>query len=102
MVCKATARIENDIVDKTPMRIRVEARSMHAVADCSGTGAIWRHHAGKILADELAQEFLFIHAVLEGFVTVDEDHGNLVSEAMTQVVVAVNVHLAPNEAASTL
>jgi hypothetical protein len=57
---------------------------------------------GKILADELAQEFLLIHAVLEGFVAVDEDHGNFVSEAMTQVVVAVNVDLAPNEAASTL
>ena len=68
----------------------------------SGTGAFGAANAWKILAGELAQEFLLIHAVLEGFVAVDEDHGNFVSEAMTQLVVAVNVHLAPNEAASTL
>jgi len=48
--------------------------------------------------DKLAQEFAFIHAVLEGLAAIDEDDRNLVGKLAAQLFVAVDVDLPPGEA----
>jgi hypothetical protein len=52
--------------------------------------------------DRTAEEVALVHAVLEGFAAVDEDHGNLVVEAAAQVFCRVNIDLAPLKAAPAL
>ena len=52
-----------------------------------------------ILARQPAQEFSFVHAILEGLVAVDEDDRDFVIELATQFAVAVNVHFPPREPA---
>src|SRR5579884_2050813 len=52
------------------------------------------------LADELSQEFLLVHVVLEGFATVDENDWNLIIELTTKIHVSVDVDLVPGEASS--
>jgi hypothetical protein len=54
------------------------------------------------LAGQLAQEFAFVHVVLEGFAAVDEDYGNLIGELAAQLIVAIDVDGAPGEAAAAL
>jgi hypothetical protein len=58
-----------------------------------------KEHTGK-LTYQLAEEFLFVHAVLKRFVAVDEDDGNLVVVEAAEFGVGVDVHLAPAEAAA--
>jgi len=47
---------------------------------------------------EFAQEFLFVHAVLEGFFAVDEDDRNFVVEAAADFFVGVDVNFLSGEA----
>jgi len=54
------------------------------------------------LVGELAQELLFIHAVLEGFAAVYEYYGNFVSELAAQVVIGVDVHFLPDKTSAAL
>jgi len=49
------------------------------------------------LAGELAQELVFIHAVLESFAAVDEDHGDFVGVQTAEVIVRVHVNFPPSE-----
>jgi hypothetical protein len=58
--------------------------------------------AWKVLAGKLAQEFALVHAVLKGFVAIDEYDRNLVGKAVTQLFVAVDVYFTPSEAAPPL
>jgi hypothetical protein len=53
-----------------------------------------------ISTSEFAQEFLLVHAVLEGFAAVDEDDGNFVVELAAKFGVQVNVNFMPGEAAA--
>ena len=53
-------------------------------------------------AGQLPQEFLFIHAVLERFATVDEDDGDLVVVLAAEVGIGVNIHIAPVETAALM
>jgi hypothetical protein len=50
--------------------------------------------------NELAEELLFVHAVLKRFAAVDEDDGDFVIELAAQFGVAVHVDVAPGEAAA--
>jgi len=52
------------------------------------------------LAGKLAQEFLLVHAVLEGFAAVDEYDGNFVVELAAEFEVGVDIDFAPDEAAA--
>jgi hypothetical protein len=52
------------------------------------------------LTDQLAQKLLLVHVVLEGFAAVDEDHWDFVVKLTAEFGVAVDVDLAPNEAAT--
>ena len=52
------------------------------------------------LADQLAKEFLLVHAVLEGFATIDEDDRDFIVELAAQFVIGVHVDFAPGEAAT--
>jgi hypothetical protein len=52
------------------------------------------------LAGEAAKEFLFVHPVLEGFVPVDEYDWHLVVELPAQLIVGIDVDLAPMKAAA--
>jgi hypothetical protein len=52
------------------------------------------------LAGELAEEFLLVHAVLEGFAPVDEDDWNFIVELAAQFVIGVDVDLVPGETAA--
>jgi hypothetical protein len=56
--------------------------------------------AALALASQLAQEFLFVHAVLEGFAAIDEDDWDFVVELAAQVGVGVDVDFMPSEAAA--
>jgi len=51
------------------------------------------------LAEELPQELLLVHVVLEGFAAINEDDGDVVVELAAEFGVGVNVDLAPSEAA---
>lgn len=53
-------------------------------------------------ASQLAQEFVFVHAVLEGFPAIDEDDWNFVGELTAKLVVAVHVNFLPSEAAAAM
>jgi hypothetical protein len=53
------------------------------------------------LAGQLAEEFAFVHAVLEGFAAVDEDYGDFVRELAAELLVGVDVDFLPAEQAAT-
>ncbi len=56
----------------------------------------------KTSAGEFAEEVGFIHAVLEGFASVDEDDGDFVGELAAELFVAVDVDILPGEAATAM
>jgi len=51
-------------------------------------------------AGEAAEELLLVHAVLEGFASVDEDYGDLVGVAATNFGVGLDINFAPDEASA--
>src|SRR5579862_2968437 len=51
---------------------------------------------------ELVEEFALVHAVLESFLAVNEDDGNFVGELAAQVVVGIDIDVAPGESAAAL
>ncbi len=53
-------------------------------------------------AGEFAEEVGFVHAVLEGFASVDEDDGDFVGELAAELFVAVDVDILPGEAATAM
>lgn len=55
---------------------------------------------GIALADEFAQEFLLVHAVLEGLASVYEDDRNFIVELPAQFVIGIDVDFKPGESAS--
>ena len=55
-----------------------------------------------MLASQLAQEFVFIHTVLKGFATVDEDNRNFVGKLTAKTVICIYVNLAPVKATAAL
>lgn len=57
-----------------------------------------RRNKIRCLAGELAQEFLLVHAVLEGFAAVDENDWDLVVVFAPKFRVGVYINLAPGEA----
>src|SRR5271157_2085588 len=61
------------------------------------TTGVTEEHRGS--TSQFAEEFLLVHAVLEGFAAVDEDDGNFVVVEVAECGVGINVHLAPGEAA---
>ena len=54
-----------------------------------------------VLAIELPQEFLLVHAVFESFAAVDENHRHFVVELTAQVGIAVHINLMPGKTAAT-
>ena len=72
--------------------------------DCNGIGLSTRGAIqgaiGRLLASQLAEEFLLVHAVLESFATIDEDHGDFVIELPAKFGVGVNVNVAPGKTAT--
>jgi hypothetical protein len=50
------------------------------------------------LARQLAEKFLFVHAVFEGFAAIDEDDGDFVVELAAEFGVGINVNFVPSEA----
>jgi hypothetical protein len=53
------------------------------------------------LAGQLAEKFLLVHAVLEGFAAINEDDGNFVVELAAEFGVGVHIDLAPGEPPAT-
>src|SRR5690348_610159 len=51
----------------------------------------------KPSAYELPQELPLVHAVLEGFASIDKDHRDFVIELAAQLGIAVHVNFAPGE-----
>jgi len=51
------------------------------------------------LAGEFAQEFAFVHAVLEGFAAIDEYDGDFVVVLAAEFLIGVDIDLAPSEGA---
>jgi hypothetical protein len=51
---------------------------------------------------ELAEEFLFVHAVLEGFATIDEDDGDFVIVEAAYFCAGIYVNFAPVKAPALL
>ena len=49
---------------------------------------------------QLAQEFLFIHAVLEGLASVDKYYRDFVIKLPPQVAVAIHIHFVPGKPAA--
>jgi hypothetical protein len=49
------------------------------------------------LACELPQEFLLVHAILEGFAAIDEHDRNFIIKLATEFVVGVDVDFVPGE-----
>jgi hypothetical protein len=52
------------------------------------------------LTGQLLEEFLFVHAVLEGLAAVDEDDGDLIVVLASKLGVGVDVYLSPVETAA--
>ena len=52
------------------------------------------------LTRQFSEKFLLVHAVLEGFAAIDEDHGDFVVELAAQFVVGVHVNLTPDKASA--
>jgi hypothetical protein len=59
-------------------------------------------YAEHFSAGEFAEEVGLVHAVLEGFATVDEDDGDLVGELAAELFVGVHVDVLPVEAATAM
>jgi hypothetical protein len=53
---------------------------------------------GKSSTSQLPQEFLLVHAVLEGLAAIDEDDGDFVVELAAKFGIKVNVNFVPGEA----
>jgi hypothetical protein len=49
---------------------------------------------------QFAEKFLLVHAVLEGFAAVDEDHGDFIVIEPADLGVGIHVDFVPGEAAS--
>jgi len=66
----------------------------------------WKVHAQlprrpvTYLTDQLSQELLFVHAVLESLAAVDENYGDFVIELSAKLFIGVDVDLPPYEATS--
>ena len=58
--------------------------------------------AGIVPAGQFAQEFLFVETVFEGFAAIDKHDWHLVGELPAQVVIGVNIDLAPMKASPAL
>jgi hypothetical protein len=54
------------------------------------------------LAGEFAEEFVFVHAVFEGFAAVDEDDWDFVGELAAELLIGVDVNFLPVEAAAAM
>jgi hypothetical protein len=57
---------------------------------------------GTWLASELAEEFVLVHAVFEGFTPVDKNHGNFVGELATELIVRVHVNFLPGKTTTAM
>ena len=83
-------RVQDQVVEKAVLGIG-------RTGECAAWTGIVEHSAVKF-----AQKFTLVHAVLEGFAAVDEDDGNFVGELAAQLIVGVDVHVPPGEAATAL
>jgi hypothetical protein len=52
------------------------------------------------LADELAEEFLLVHAVFKGLASIDEDDWDFVVELPAEFMVGIDVDFTPGESAA--
>ncbi len=66
---------------------------------CSMYGTKWEKDG---LVAQFAQKFALIHAVLEGFATINENHRNFIRELPPQLFVAVHIHILPDKSAAAL
>jgi hypothetical protein len=48
-------------------------------------------------ANQLPEEFLLVHVILEGFAAVDKNHRNFIVELAAELEVGVDVYLLPDE-----
>jgi hypothetical protein len=87
-------------VDKANLRVGVETGAEHADVILARTYDGF--YAEHFSAGEFAEEVGLVHAVLEGFVAVDEDDGNFVGELAAQLFVGVHVDVLPTEAATAM
>ena len=55
---------------------------------------------GDKLAGQLAQKFLLVHAVLEGFSSVDEHDRDLIVKLVSQFAIAIDVDFLPRKSAA--
>ncbi|HWY56338.1 MAG TPA: hypothetical protein VNZ03_17870 [Terriglobales bacterium] len=55
-----------------------------------------------MLPGQFAEEVGFVHVVLEGFATINENNGDFVGELAAELVVAVHVYVLPGEAAAAV
>ena len=58
--------------------------------------------AGLLSVRQFAEEFAFVHVVLESFVAVDEDDRDFVVELAAQLFVGVDVYFTPTETAAAV
>ena len=81
----------------------VKALPSRTEREKGGAPALW---SGSMCsppsAGEFAEEVGFVHAVLEGFASVDEDDGDFVGELAAELFVAVDVDILPGEAATAM
>jgi hypothetical protein len=57
---------------------------------------------GPVLAGQFAEEFVFVHAVLEGLAAVDEDNGDFIVIEAAKFVVGVHIDFLPLETSVAL
>ena len=65
-------------------------------------GAVEISSSSRRSGAEFAEEFFFVHAVLEGFAAVDEDYGDFVGIEAADFGVGVYVNFTPVKAAALL
>ena len=53
-----------------------------------------------LLAGELAEEFLLVHSVFEGFAAINEDDGDFIVKQAAEVGIAVHINFVPGKSAS--
>jgi hypothetical protein len=96
-------RDKKRLTAKDAKKIREERKEqLECLGNVNITGTAERMLSDEKLAGELAEEFAFVHAVLEGFAAVDEDHGDFVGELATELFVGVDVDFLPPEQAAAL
>jgi hypothetical protein len=59
----------------------------------------WKNAGFQASVGEFPQELLLIHAVLEGFAPIDENHGHLIIELPAKLRVGIDINLLPSKAA---